>query len=76
MKSVYASMKNKIFVKICKGQTKYGLLYLMNRNNKKDLTYSVVRHLNIIYRNDLSLTTVGLHELESKTIIEYLFLYK
>lgn len=69
-------MKNKIFVKICKGQTKYGLLYLMNRNNKKDLTYSVVQHLNIIYRNDLSLTTVGLHELESKTIIEYLFLYK
>lgn len=35
MKSVYASMKNKIFVKICKGQTKYGLLYLMNRNNTK-----------------------------------------
>lgn len=35
MKSVYASMKNKIFVKICKGQTKYDLLYLMNRNNTK-----------------------------------------
>lgn len=35
MKSVYASMKNKIFVKICKAQTKYGLLYLMNRNNTK-----------------------------------------
>lgn len=46
-------------------------LHIQKKKYKKELTYSDVRHLNILYRTDLSLT-----RFDSKTVMEYLFLNK